>query len=99
MLNGIPLSRLLLLDITALFLTLGVEYNLKRTIYEDWKDVRKEFIINKIKLGPSMNIVIRQQWINYGDKYLGRVCVRSLPTKKWTAFLEQTLSNFIEKSS
>ena len=56
-LNDFLLSGFLL-DTPGLFLTLGTEYSLKKSIYEDWKDVRKE-IMNKIKLGPSMNVYLQ----------------------------------------
>ena len=37
------------------------------SVNEDWKDVRKE-IINKIKLGSSMNEYLQQHDVSYGSK-------------------------------
>ena len=64
--NDTPLSGFLL-DTPGLFLTLGTEYSLKKSIYEDWKDVKKE-IMNKIKLCPSMNVYLQQQDVSYGGE-------------------------------
>ena len=47
-LNNISLSGLLI-DIPAVFVTLGIKYSLKQAIYEDWKDVKKEFHIQQNK--------------------------------------------------
>ena len=57
-LNDTLLSGFLLDTPGLLFLTLGTEYSLKKSIYKDWKDVRKE-IMNKIKLCPSMNMYLQ----------------------------------------
>ena len=59
LLNNIPLSGLLLI-IPAMFVTMGVEYSLRRAIYEDWKKVKKE-LHNKIKLGSSKNELLQLQ--------------------------------------
>ena len=64
-LNSIPLSGLLLI-VPTMFVTMGVEYSLRRAIYEDWKEVKKE-LHNKIKLGPSKNEFLQLEWINFGD--------------------------------
>ena len=76
-LNNIPLSGLLLI-IPAMFVTMGVELCLRKAIYEDWKGVKKE-LHNKIKLGPSKNWTLQQQWINFGDNQFQLLTLLHIP--------------------